>query len=574
MANQGRLNQIILLIDERGFISVSELSALLHVSEMTIRRDLEQLDVQGRLQRTYGGAASLRARAGANGNGNDAASIEQRTVPLLERVDVLIATALNPKYDGLLLDSIGSKKIIPIVAESLSIEKEATVVAVDNYQAGIELGRWAGNYALEHWDGKAHILDLTYYLANTQTRSRGFIHGVTQVIPLAEVVLSLDAQSRYDTAYRLTQDALTVHQQINIIFAINDIIAWGAINACKDLGIDSDKLIVLPFGLEGNTLKDALLEGFFCKAGLAMFPEIVGSVCIEAAIAAYNHLALPAQLVTPHAVLTPETLHNLYRYTDQGWEIRWDKATDELKIPLPVQTDHLPREEKLPRRIRFIVPFSEHEWYQNLVKPMRAYSDRLGCEFEIVDVHQSLKDEVDFSRREIASAAAKMVEPGDVILIDGGPLAIHLAEALLEKQEVTVITNAIPVFEILRGNPEIIIMLTGGAYRFSSQVLVGPTAEGALRELRADKLFLTVTGISLDFGLSHTNISEVTIKQAMIRSAREVILLADHTFFGQDSVIQVASPTVVNKPITDDALPASVRLDLTKLGIEIILANA
>ncbi len=127
--------------------------------------------------------------------------------------------------------------------------------------------------------------------------------------------------------------------------------------------------------------------------------------------------------------------------------------TGELKIPLPVQTERLTREEKLPRRIGFIVPFSEHEWYQNLVKTMRAYSDSLGCEFEIIDVHQSLKDEVDLRRREIASAAANMVEPGDVILIDGGPLANHLAEALLEKQGVTVITNAIPVFEILRGKP-------------------------------------------------------------------------------------------------------------------------
>jgi DNA-binding Lrp family transcriptional regulator len=267
MANQGRLNQIIQLVDGRGFISVNELSELLHVSEMTIRRDLEQLDVQERLQRTYGGAASRRAKVGANENGNETTSIEQRAVPLLERVDALIATALNPKYDGLLLDSIGSKKIIPIVAESLSIGGEATVVAVDNYQAGIELGRWAGNYALEHWGGKAHILDLTYYLSNTQKRSRGFIHGVTQVVPLAEVVLSLDAQSRYDTAYRLTRDAMTVHQQINMIFAINDIIAWGAINACKDLDIDPEKLIVLPFGLEGDTLKDALLQNFFCKAG-------------------------------------------------------------------------------------------------------------------------------------------------------------------------------------------------------------------------------------------------------------------------------------------------------------------
>src|SRR5512133_2747685 len=117
------------------------------------------------------------------------------------------------------------------------------------------------------------------------------------------------------------------------------------------------------------------------------------------------------------------------------------------------------------------------------------------------------------------------------------------------------------------------LILTGGAFRHSSRMLVGPTAEGALRELRADKLFLMVTGVSLSFGLSHTNISEVTMKQAMIRSAREVILLADHTYFGQESVVQVAPLTVVHRLITDDALPASVRLDLSKLGIHILLAN-
>jgi len=69
------------------------------------------------------------------------------------------------------------------------------------------------------------------------------------------------------------------------------------------------------------------------------------------------------------------------------------------------------------------------------------------------------------------------------------------------------------------------------------------------------------------------NISEVTMKQAMIRSAREVILLADHTSFGQESIAQVASLSVVDKLITDDALPASTRLDLTKMEIQIILAN-
>ncbi len=113
---------------------------------------------------------------------------------------------------------------------------------------------------------------------------------------------------------------------------------------------------------------------------------------------------------------------------------------------------------------------------------------------------------------------------------------------------------------------------TGGAVRYSTQMLVGPTAEGALKELRADKLFLMVSGISLDFGLSHHTISEVTMKQAMIRSARQVILLADHTAFGAEVGIQVAPLKAVHKLITDDALPPSMRLDISKVGIQIVLA--
>ncbi len=329
---------------------------------------------------------------------------------------------------------------------------------------------------------------------------------------------------------------------------------------------------MLPFGLEGETLRNELLTGDYCKAGLAMFPEIVGRVCIDAAVSAFNHQPLPPELVTPHAVLTTKTLMDYYGCEEGEWALRWKRALADFELPILIKSDEVSINQ-MPHRIGFIVPFSEHEWYQSLEKTMREYAASMRIEFEIVDVHQSLRDEVELSRREIAASAAELVIPGEVIIIDGGPNAVFLGEALLGKKGITVITNAIPVFDILRANPDITLLLTGGAYRFSSQMLVGPTAEGALRELRADKLFLNVSGISLDFGLSHTNISEVSIKQAMIRSAREVILLADHTFFGLKSTIQIASLNVVDRLITDEALPASIRLELTKLGIQIILSN-
>ena len=567
-----RREHIATLVDEFGFLSVKDLSEICQVSEMTIRRDLELLDGQQRLQRTFGGAASLRPRPVDSSLGDRFQFLTKPEGKLVDRVDVLIATSVNPKYDGLLLEQVG-KKNIPIIAESLGVQNAETVVAVDNYHAAQDLGRWAGGYAQQHWGSKAVVLDLTYHLVNTQARSRGFLAGLKEVIPAAESLLSLNPQSRYETAYQLTRDALTVYPQINIIFTINDIIAWGAINACKDLERDASSLIVLPFGLEGDTLKDALLEASYVKAGLAMFPEIVGPTCVEAAILAFHHSPLPGQLVTPFAVLTPETLSEWYARGESGWKLRWEVARERLALPFGFDLSGTQPASLLPRRIGFIVPFMEHEWYQNLTATMQSHAAQFHIEFEIVDVDKSLEDEVDLRRREIARCAADLVAPGEVVLIDGGPLSNYLAEALLGKQSITVITNAMPVFDLLRGNPGIILISTGGAYRSSSQMLVGPTAEGALRELRADKVFLMVAGITFDFGLSHTNISEVTMKQAMIHSAREVILLADHTIFGQESIVQVAPLSVVHKLITDDALPASTRLDLSKLGIQIILAN-
>jgi DeoR family fructose operon transcriptional repressor len=63
------------------------------------------------------------------------------------------------------------------------------------------------------------------------------------------------------------------------------------------------------------------------------------------------------------------------------------------------------------------------------------------------------------------------------------------------------------------------------------------------------------------------------MKQAMVKAAREVFLLADHTKFGQESVAQVAPANVVDKLITDNALPASARLEFAALGTEVIVAK-
>jgi len=567
-----RHNEIISLIDEHSFLTVSELSRLCDVSEMTIRRDLEQLHAQKRIQRTYGGAISLRNGTQDSNEIEPAAQDQRAEILLVDQVDVLIATSVNPYLDSLLIDR-ATKKGIPIIAESIEMPNQRTVVAVDNYKAGFDLGCWVGKYLQKKGVKKTNLLDLTFHQPNTQNRSRGFAEGLNKANLLYETVLSINSQSRYITAYQLTKDALTVYPQINLIFAINDITAWGAINACRDLNIDPSRMTVITFGFEGDTLKNELMQpNSYCKAGLAMFPEIVSLTCVEAAIAEFNGQPQSENYTTPHVVLSAATLPEYYKRTATGWDLDWDTARSRLKIPIQTQQENPAPIGTLPKQIGLIVPFIEHEWYKNLTALLKEYAERYGISLQVIDADQNVREEIDVRRRQIASKAATMVEPGDVVLVDGGPIAIYLAGELKQKKDITVITNSVIVFDTLNRTPGITLISTGGAVRYNTQMLVGPTAEGALRELRADKLFLMVSGITLDFGLSHHTISEVTIKQAMIRSARDVIVLADHTAFGAEVGIQIAPLKIAHRLITDDALPPSTRLDISKAGIQIVLA--
>jgi DeoR/GlpR family transcriptional regulator of sugar metabolism len=565
-----RLDQIVSLVDAHGFLTVSQISQACDVSEMTIRRDLDLLYKQKKIVRTYGGAFSTRSE---NGTEESSDLLEQRSeVLLVDQVDVLIGTSVNPYYDSILIER-AKKKNIPIIAESIEMPNQTTVVAVDNYRAGYDLGCWTGKYMRNRGVEKVNLLDLTFHQPNTQVRSHGFMDGLNQTFPENETVLSINSQSRYVTAYQLSRDALTVYPQINLIFAINDTTANGAINACRDLNIDPENMTIITFGLEGETLKNELMTpGSYCKAGLAMFPEIVSMNCIEAAIAGYNRKPQPIRYTTPHVVLTAETLPEYYTQSEAGWQINWATARKNLKIPIQIEREKAQPAQRLPKQIGLIVPFTEHEWYKNLTNLLIAYANQYGIGFQVIDADQNIRDEVEIRRRQIARKAVTLISTGDVVLVDGGPIAGYLAEELKKKKDISVITNSVVVLDTLNRTTDLILISTGGAVRYSSQVMVGPTAEGALKELRADKLFLMVSGITLNFGLSHHTISEVTIKQAMIRSAREVILLADHTAFGPEAGIQVAPLKVAHKLITDDALPPSTRLDISKIGIQIIMA--
>ena len=109
-------------------------------------------------------------------------------------MDVIIASSIEKNFDYLLLDW-ANKMNLPIVAESAPLEKEVTLVALDNYKAAHALGRSAGVEGTRRWNGQVHVLDLTFRMPNTRIRSQAFMDGIHETCPQAVLILSIDAQS-------------------------------------------------------------------------------------------------------------------------------------------------------------------------------------------------------------------------------------------------------------------------------------------------------------------------------------------------------------------------------------------
>ncbi len=241
---------------------------------------------------------------------NGAGLLEAR-IALTERVDALIVTPSHTRATDLLVDRC-NKAGVPVVAEAISYAGARTVVGIDNYRAGLEAGQWVANYAQRHFGGKAVVLDVTYSQSNTEKRSRGFSEGLRELPPRLVKVLHVNGQGARESSRQISADAMAVHPDINVIFGVNDDSALGALDAYRAAGLDEEKLLVVCFGLEGDSSRDLLDQAKPYAMGVAMFPELVGRACLDAAICTYHGCALVEQITTPHAIVTPETLPDYY----------------------------------------------------------------------------------------------------------------------------------------------------------------------------------------------------------------------------------------------------------------------
>ncbi len=193
---------------------------------------------------------------------------------------------------------------------------------------------------------------------------------------------------------------------------------------------------------------------------------------------------------------------------------------------------------------------------------------RVSLDFNLSDKHK-----LHFAEKaRIGKKAADLIQDSETIILDSGTTTAEIAKNLSNKKNLSVITNAINIVNLLVQYPSINIIIPGGYLRQNSLSLVGPFAAKNFKNLFVDKVYIGVDGFDPLSGAYTPNIEEAHLNEIMIQIAKEVILVADSSKFNRKSLTFICPVSSINTIITDAGLNSSDQKILEEAGINVIIA--
>jgi DeoR/GlpR family transcriptional regulator of sugar metabolism len=173
------------------------------------------------------------------------------------------------------------------------------------------------------------------------------------------------------------------------------------------------------------------------------------------------------------------------------------------------------------------------------------------------------------AKRAIARAAARLVRPGQVVLLDGGTTNVQVAELLPADLEATIVTNSPPLAAALADHPRVEVIVLGGRLDKHSAVTLGEATLEALGMVRPDLYLLGVCSLHPEIGVSTRNLEEAYLKRAMIACAAETVALASPEKLNTAAPYVVGPLTELSEILTDRAVPDDVLAPYRALGLTV-----
>ncbi len=173
----------------------------------------------------------------------------------------------------------------------------------------------------------------------------------------------------------------------------------------------------------------------------------------------------------------------------------------------------------------------------------------------------------------IGYRAAAMIEENETVGFDIGTTVPLIAKYIPGDKKISAVCVTFKCAYELYNKKNANIILPGGYLDRDSDVFYSEEGVSFLGKIRTDKVFISAAGIEKKLGLTCYNNLHVTIKNILMSSSKEVILVADSSKFGLVSPAHFGDLSAIDTIITDNNLSMEYRETIKSLNINLIIVN-
>jgi DeoR/GlpR family transcriptional regulator of sugar metabolism len=124
----------------------------------------------------------------------------------------------------------------------------------------------------------------------------------------------------------------------------------------------------------------------------------------------------------------------------------------------------------------------------------------------------------------LATTAASIVRPKQIILLDTGSTNVAIAAALPDNADLTVVTNSPEACARLLNRPGFDIILIGGRIAQHAAGSTGATALLQIQQIKPDLCFLGTCAFDPDEGVAACEAEEAELKRAMVKASSQIAI--------------------------------------------------
>ena len=178
-------------------------------------------------------------------------------------------------------------------------------------------------------------------------------------------------------------------------------------------------------------------------------------------------------------------------------------------------------------------------------------------------------------KRAIAECALQLVDPGQTLFLDGSTTCLQLATLLAQHRKgLTIVTNSALISLELAKSSENMAVCIGGLIDRDTASYVGPIAEKNAKGFFVDLAFISTKGFVPAEGTFESSVGNLRIKQLIASQCAELVLLVDHSKFGERALCKAIDSSQIQGVVTDDVTPVSELNYLRRQGKDVHRATS